>query len=115
MPELDDLYVKLPAFECRPGCSDCCGPVPWSREEHERIAAWLAERGRPLLKATSLACPYVDEQNRCSIYPVRPLICRAYGTFKRLRCPHGCRPRQFVDSKDERRLMKRYLTLVAEG
>lgn len=29
----------------------------------------------------SCACPFLDEKGKCSIYPVRPVICRIYGSI----------------------------------
>ncbi len=101
-------YAAIPSFICRPGCSDCCGPHPWTKAEHERIAAWLAERGRPLLRATGLDCPYI-ENGRCSIYEVRPFICRLYGTVEGLRCPHGCGPARLLSEHERRHLMSQYV------
>lgn len=29
---------------------------------------------------------------RCSVYVVRPLLCRLWGMVDKMRCPHGCVP-----------------------
>jgi len=101
-------YAAIPASKCRPGCSDCCGPHPWSKAEHARITAYLRKRGRKELRATGLTCPYV-ERHRCSIYPVRPFICRLYGTLAKLRCPHGRGPKRLLSPQQEAALMGQYL------
>jgi Fe-S-cluster containining protein len=36
-------------------------------------------------------CPALVD-GRCSVYDVRPLICRLYASAEGLRCPHGCQP-----------------------
>ena len=53
------------------------------------LSRWLGMRGRSTrvfmrqvarggaIEATR--CPMLDDDNRCSIYPVRPFVCRAYG------------------------------------
>lgn len=39
--------------------------------------------------ALDIPCVFLDEHNRCSIYQVRPFICRAYGTCKgHGKCPY---------------------------
>ncbi|HLA03166.1 MAG TPA: hypothetical protein VJ019_10440 [Aestuariivirga sp.] len=83
--ELLEIYQEIPAFHCKPGCTRCCGIVPWSGIEWRRIADKRA--------ATGIACPYV-RQGRCEIYDLRPIICRLFGAVDdgRIRCPEGCGP-----------------------
>lgn len=97
-----------PEMRCRSGCNDCCkhhgSPITYAPEWQE-IASWLAshpavearvrERFQQLKKQLqarmqnltppSLSealfeapCPFI-EQERCQIYAVRPLTCRAFG------------------------------------
>ncbi len=43
-----------------------------------------------LLKSDEeLTCPYLKE-GRCSIYPVRPTICRMWGAVESMPCSFGC-------------------------
>lgn len=99
----------IPSFTCIPGCHDCCGPHPWTKQEHERIWRWLQERGRPMLFARSWkeTCPYADERG-CSIYDVRPFLCRLYGVVPRMRCPHGRGPEKMLAEDQEARLVELY-------
>lgn len=103
------LYRELPAMACRPGCSDCCGPVPWSPAEWARVAdepAALTARRVPMDNATvaaapdQLKCPFATAEG-CSVYDRRPFICRLFGTAKdvRLTCPHGCGPRKKISAE----------------
>lgn len=80
---LEKLYAQIPTFKCVPGCTACCGPVPFAKCEWDRI-----EDKR---KSTGLKCPYAGA-NGCDIYEKRPLVCRLFGTFDGLPCPNGCRP-----------------------
>lgn len=32
------LYRRIPAFECIPGCHDCCGVVPFAPAEWATVA-----------------------------------------------------------------------------
>lgn len=38
------------------------------------------------------ACDALAADGRCSVYDLRPLICRLWGTAKELACPYGCVP-----------------------
>ena len=97
------LRTQIPAFECVPGCHDCCGPVTTSSEEMANLpvksetehAAALAE----------LRCPHLGEQG-CQVYHERPLICRLFGTTPRLACPNGRRPAVMIDPRIEEQIFR---------
>lgn len=96
---------------CTAGCAWCCyHPVVISILEGILIYRWLVERGkwtsgiREKLKSSSdqqfgteyhvwlkamIPCPLLDDQNRCSVYQTRPLICRVYYAVSD---PHYCHP-----------------------
>lgn len=65
-----------------------------------RVRAQIAQRGNPLgrwlamrtkrprvfvravgqgFRTEATRCPFLGDENRCDIYPVRPFVCRAYG------------------------------------
>ncbi|MBW3622147.1 MAG: YkgJ family cysteine cluster protein [Armatimonadetes bacterium] len=88
-------------------CGDrCISGYPISRWEYERICGYLneqdpAERERVARQEKNVpwpgapeftyeACRFRDvERGRCSIYPVRPLVCRIFGHVEWLPCPEG--------------------------
>ena len=92
LDSLNGIYEKVPAFECREGCSDCCGPVDWPPIEGYNIMQYLKkhdiEPRMTIIKGIEDLCPYWE--GKCIIYPVRPLICRQYGVSDMhfLKCPH---------------------------
>jgi len=92
---------RIPAFECQPGCHDCCGPVTTSSEEMSRLPR-LSEAAHAAALA-DLSCPYLGE-NGCRVYLERPLICRLFGTTPRLACPNGRRPETMVAPAIEQRI-----------
>ena len=49
------LYAAIPPFECIEGCTDCCGPVPWS--------AWE-------LKHAGLDAPPPERADQACVSPV---------------------------------------------
>jgi hypothetical protein len=90
-----------PAFECLPGCHDCCGPVTTSSDEMARLPVKsIAEHDAALAE---LNCPYLGK-NGCEVYAERPLICRLFGTTPKLACPHGKRPDVMINPVLERQI-----------
>lgn len=95
---------------CQAGCSHCCVlNVAVLLPEAAAIAAWfmlqtqakdraelLSRLQRFALKVRWMedservhrqtACPFLDEQGRCSIYPVRPLSCRGVTSLDSAAC-----------------------------
>jgi Fe-S-cluster containining protein len=96
---------------CTAGCASCCyHPVVISILEGILIYRWMVERGkwtsgiREKLKSSAdqqfgteyhvwlkamIPCPLLDDENRCSVYQTRPLICRVYYAVSD---PHYCHP-----------------------
>jgi hypothetical protein len=89
MADLDDLYAQVPDVGCKGLCVNSCGSVAMSPEEQRRIA----ERGvhLPLLAAFVDHCPAL-RNGRCSVYEVRPMVCRLWGAVEGMKCPYGCQP-----------------------
>ncbi len=94
---------RIPAFECVPGCHDCCGPVTTSTEEMSRLPVKSDAEHEAAL--AQLSCPHLGS-NGCQVYAERPLICRLFGTTPRLACPHGKRPEAMIDPEMERRIFR---------
>lgn len=77
----------LPPMRRDVGCGDCCGPVPVTQAEFVRIRRYVKEHGI-VPKDQGETCPlYLD--GKCSVYPVRPPVCVAYGHSERLPCSRG--------------------------
>lgn len=103
-PILASLYSAIPTFECKPGCTDCCGPVPFSRAE------WQAVKVKKHHRRGCLDCPY-SKGGACEIYEQRPFICRLFGATEdpKLACPHGCKPEKPLAVAEADALTRRYL------
>ena len=97
------LYRRIPAFRCKPGCSACCGPVPFSCNEWERIP------DRKM--AAGIDCPYAGPRG-CAIYEKRPFMCRLFGAAASLPCPFGCRPDRMLSAEEAAALTRRYMELM---
>ncbi len=122
LARIDALLAELPTFQCKDGCADCCGPIEMTRLEYYRC---IKESGRAQddvkkqmqsnLKRQDYRCVLLDKKtNRCTVYAVRPVICRLFGVVNvdSLRCPHGYAPELNAQLTDER--AREILALVNE-
>jgi Fe-S-cluster containining protein len=76
-------------MRCAKGCHSCCQPdLSVTAVEAEHIKAWIAAQPGLLEKLEALAkadpwkgsrCALLDAEGSCSIYDVRPVICRSHG------------------------------------
>ncbi len=96
------LYAKIPRFKCIEGCTDCCGPVPWS--SFELAAAGLTA---PPPERADKQCQFALKGG-CEIHERRPLMCRLFGTVEDLRCPHGRGPLQLLSVDEGHAIVRRY-------
>ena len=100
MSEAIDALPSKAQHACAPGCSFCCYlPVDVLAPEAFRIAAHVQQRHTPAGLATLVyqlgvqnqlgpgirPCVFLT-QGRCSIYEVRPMVCRGYNSLSRERC-----------------------------
>jgi Fe-S-cluster containining protein len=114
--DIEDLYSLIPSMLCTPGCIECCskfGVPSRTRVEDERIRSYLKEHGREVGRAQGLTCPYVSRQG-CTIYPVRPLTCRMYGSSTNYLCKMGVRPLQVLSEDEEADIFNFYRTYFFE-
>lgn len=101
LAELDDLYAQLPALECKGRCHDSCTSINMTELERERIRARGVEIGPSMTHARvkklvaagrTPRCPALGPLNTCTVYDVRPMICRTFGMVLGELCQHGCVP-----------------------
>jgi hypothetical protein len=101
------LRRRIPAFECIPGCHDCCGPVTVSSEEMARLP--VKSEAAHTAALADLSCPHLGETG-CQVYAERPLICRLFGTTPRLACPRGKRPATMIAPQIEQQIHRYFTT-----
>ena len=99
---VDLLYARLPELECKQLCQESCGPILMSKIEWERIIERL---GYEPVGDASLKCPMLAQDGKCSVYDIRPAICRLYGMVKKLACEHKCVPKRWVSDDEARKLL----------
>ena len=100
MRDLEVLYGQVPATRCA-GTGDCCALTdeefdtyyatmfPLYRAEYLYIVAYVERHFSPQRRQELLSfteerprrCPFLGADHSCTIYPVRPLICRTYGAM----------------------------------
>ncbi len=91
---LNRIYSQIPSFDCK-HCQKCSNPIFWFYPEELNIRSYLKQNHLPYLtysdeefKQYKMRCPYL-KQDRCIIYPVRPIVCRLQGLIPELYCPNN--------------------------
>lgn len=83
---VEALYAEVPEFECRGLCQESCGAISMTAAERRRVEQHTGRKHEP-----SSPCQHLGPMGQCTIYDVRPLVCRLWGLSPMMRCPHGCR------------------------
>jgi Fe-S-cluster containining protein len=91
-------------MRCDTGCGECCGPVPVTAAELNRVRVHAAAKG-VTPKKQGIACPFYQE-GQCAVHEVRPLLCRTFGHVPRMTCPRGYNVN--ISSNRERQLFSGY-------
>jgi Fe-S-cluster containining protein len=104
--QIDAQVHSVEGLACRAGCAHCCklqvDALPhevvdvvdyvrfgdhFTREERARIleklrlaVALTLGMNADQYRALNLRCPFLADNDTCSVYPVRPVSCRAFGS-----------------------------------
>lgn len=89
--EIQRIYSILPSIKCKRLSQESCGPILMSKAESDRIAERIVPKA-----SGDLTCPMLSIMGNCTIYDIRPAICRIYGLTRTLSCPHGCIPDRWL-------------------
>jgi hypothetical protein len=92
--QLDALYGELPKLRCKGKCWKSCARVlmaPGERDRVEREEGIRLPTVDEMRRTHRTTCPALKD-HRCSVYAVRPLMCRLWGIEETMRCPFGCVP-----------------------
>lgn len=91
---LEKIYSQIPSFDCK-HCHQCEGPIIWFEPEEIMIREFLKNNNMKYTKWTKEQfeknknkCPYL-KKDRCSIYEVRPIVCRLQGVIPDLPCKYN--------------------------
>jgi hypothetical protein len=97
---LEELYAKLPKIDCQGYCHHSCGPLAMSLREQQRIEEAAGER--PECPPGGY-CSMLTDDKRCSVYEIRPMVCRLWGLVEQMPCRFGCVPEGGLMSDEEGR------------
>lgn len=105
---LEDIYAAVPEAHCQGLCTDYCGPVGGSRQEIRRArdaGVDLMTPTRGIFQLGTVGLPLIPKcpalvDGRCSIYGLRPLICRVWGVSSELPCEYGCQPDRILTKRE---------------
>jgi uncharacterized protein len=105
---LEEIYKKIPPIECKGMCHHSCTVIPAAKIEIKRARERLKKNP---FNSPAQASTYMEENKnvpsckalidkRCSIYTMRPAICRLFGVVENLKCPYGCIPERYLTKKE---------------
>jgi len=111
---LDAAYAQLPALVCQGHCAIACGAIVLTDLEARRLHLATHEPPRTVIKVLADGppsterprerCIYLTPADRCGVYAIRPLICRAWGLVRMMSCMHGCLPARWLKDDEFLRL-----------
>lgn len=111
-------YAAVPSANCQGKCQASCGLVPWSAAEWARIQRLkgsatpkFEQVGTMVLPmvvegADGICCPLLSEfTGHCTVYKLRPILCRLWGVTESMPCEFGCTPERVVSDADAHQLI----------
>ena len=121
------IYKSIPDVHCKKLCGrDICSVIPVTDLEYKRISENI--KRNPEVKILPLGtynnhlikkkvktfichtCEFLIN-DECSIYNVRPLICRLWGAVKSMPCHYGCKPVKYLTDEQAFNLIDRSFSL----
>jgi Fe-S-cluster containining protein len=100
---LDALYAILPDIECKELCQKGCGPIAMIPDEFRRISEISGTI--PTVDNTGTCSLLIN--GRCSVYEVRPAVCRLFGIAKEMKCPFGCVPTKYMTKEESHQFLRK--------
>jgi len=92
---LEQIYAKIDSdFTCR-HYHECCSLIIWFKPEEILIKDYMAKHQIEYMvwspeefNQHDMHCPYL-KNDRCIIYPARPIVCRLQGHLRKLSCKYN--------------------------
>jgi len=111
LTELRQAGAKIPDVACRMGCNYCChlqvscyapeairiadhlrktrtpkqlAALKTKMRDHQKLRAGLTKKQRA--SGNVAPCPFLGSKGECTVYEVRPVVCRTYHTFNVNEC-----------------------------
>jgi Fe-S-cluster containining protein len=115
---LEKIYSSIPDFKCK-HCHQCCGPIIWFEPEEILIKSFLLKNKIERLiwslkdfEKNKMRCPYLRD-DRCIIYPVRPLVCRLQGNISELKC-NLLKTNKKISKRSLNKIRDKYVNLIKQ-
>lgn len=89
--QIKKIWAGLPGLACKGLCHHSCRGIQLSTTEMHQIrkrkgVAFVGNRPDEV-------CPFLDVVRKtCTVYDIRPTVCRLWGATERMQCPHDCEP-----------------------
>lgn len=110
------LYERVPEIpDCAGHCWISCGPVTATWRERQRLRAAgvrLAAEDTARGEAAVHWCEALGPDGRCTVYQLRPLLCRIWGAVRSMACPHGCTPARWLTTREASDLVAEALEIA---
>ncbi len=91
--QLEELYKLVSDVHCKGFCQLECRALAIGAVEYVRIRERVGLAALKVRDARDpCRCPLLTKDGKCSVYDIRPLICRQWGGIQSMPCPFGCRP-----------------------
>jgi len=55
----------------------------------------------------NLQCTLLTKEGRCSVYEIRPMVCRLFGVSIGIECPWGCKPSRLLSHEEGKRFLEK--------
>ena len=116
---LKKIYSEIPNIECK-HCHKCCGPIVWFEPEEIMIKEYLEKNNLKRVlwtteefKQNNMMCPYLSN-DKCIIYPVRPIVCRLQGNIIELQCKSSVKVNLLSKSELDG-IRKKFIELIKQS
>ena len=114
---LEKIYSSINNYVNWRHCHECCGPIIWSEPEEILIRKYMFQHKIKYIHWTkedflknNNKCPYL-QNDRCIIYPVRPIVCRLQGNISGLKCKFSSSDKLISEQQIES-IRKKYIYLI---
>ena len=115
---LEKIYSSIQNFPCKQ-CHKCCGIIIWFEPEELLIREYLEKFKikrviwtKEEFEKNDMRCPYLRD-DRCIIYPVRPIVCRLQGNISELKC-YSSNAGTLISEKELNNIREEFVKLIRQ-
>jgi Fe-S-cluster containining protein len=111
--KLEEIYSLIPEYSCN-HCHKCCSPIVWFEPEEIIIKDYLKKNNldkNSFLNKTN-KCSFL-KNDRCAIYPVRPIVCRLQAVTSDLPC-HFKKTNNYLSEKEIKNIKDKFNKILDE-